>query len=127
MPETIKEKVESLRLDFQSVQQVVVTGVDGDRWVTTVKEAAQACRSALDQKDWKEQFEAFLSRIHEWSKSHSERVSAAFVGISSEGLTGVIITRGLEYQQDFDDEVTELDIELAKRFPSCRADILQSP
>ena len=129
MASNIKEKTpaEPIRLDFQSVQQVVVTSHDGDRWVTTVKEAAQACRSALDQKEWQEQFEGFLGHIHEWAKSHSDIVASAFVGISSEGLTGVIITKGPNYRQDFDDEITELDIELAKRFPSCRADVLQSP
>jgi hypothetical protein len=124
----IKENTEPIRLDFQSVQQVVITDQDGeDRWVTTVKEAAQACRSALDQKEWREQFEAFLGHINEWAKKKADVVSAAFVGISSEGLTGVIITKGKEYRQDLDDAVTDLDIELAEKFPDCRADILQSP
>ena len=38
-PEEAKQ-AEPIRLDFQSVQQVVVTDKDGDRWVTTVREAA---------------------------------------------------------------------------------------
>ena len=116
-----------IRLDFQSVQQVVVTGNDGDRWVTTVKEAAQACRTALDFQAWKGEFEGFLARIHEWAKQHADVVSSAFVGISSEGLTGVIVTKGPDYRMELDDAITDLDIEVAKRFPSCRADILQSP
>jgi hypothetical protein len=129
MAESIKENkhLKAMRLDFQSVQQVVVTNKDGDRWVTTVREAAQACRSALDQKEWREEFEAFLSHIHEWAKQHADIVSSAFVGVSSEGLTGVIITKGPEYRADFDDAVTDLDIGLAKRFQNCRADMLQSP
>jgi hypothetical protein len=122
-----KQLAEPLRLDFHSVQQVVVTYADGDRWVTTAKEAALACRSSLDHETWKKQFESFLGHIHEWAKAHGDIVHAAFVGISSEGLTGVIITKGTEYRLDFDDEVTSLDIDLANRFPECRADILQSP
>lgn len=118
---------EPIRLDFQSVQQVVVEDNDGDRWVMTVKEAAQACRSALDEQEWKKEFGAFLAHIHEWSKKHSDIVTAAFVGVSSEGLTGVIVTKGAEYRLDFDDAVTQLDIELADKFPNCRADVLQSP
>jgi hypothetical protein len=119
--------VKAIQLDFQSRQQVVITGTEGDRWVTTVKEAAQACRSALDQKSWEEEFRSFLTRINEWARIHADIVSAAFVGVSCEGLTGVIITKGSDYRIDFDDDVTKLDIELAKRFPNCRADILQSP
>ena len=122
-----KREVKAIQLDFQSRQQVVITGTEGDRWVTTVKEAAQACRSALDQRSWEEQFRSFLTRINEWAKEHSNIVSAAFVGVSCEGLTGVIITKGSEYRVDFDDDVSQLDIELAKRFPNCRADVLQSP
>jgi hypothetical protein len=123
-----ESKQEAIQLNFQSVQQVVVTDKDGkDRWVTTVKEAAQACRSALAEQEWKQQFEAFLGRIHQWAGEHGDMVSAAFVGVSSEGLTGVIITKGPEYRHEFDDEVTDLDIELAQKFPNCRADILQSP
>lgn len=122
-----KTKVEPLRLDFQSVQQVVVTGNEGDRWVTTVRDAAHACRSALDQQQWKEEFERFLAHIHQWAKNHGDIVSAAYVGVGSEGLTGVIVTKGLDYHFDFDDCVTKLDIELARRFSNCRADVLQSP
>jgi hypothetical protein len=127
MAPTSKKNVVPIPLDFQSVRQVVVAAKDGDRWVTAVQRAAQACRSALDQKEWTAQFEAFLACIHQWAEEHSDTVAAAFLGISSEGLTGVIVTKGLEYRLDFDDAVTELDIELAKEFPNCRADILQSP
>ena len=98
-----KTPTEPIRLDFQSVQQVVVTGNDGDRWCTTVREAAQACRSALDVKEWSEQFSAFLARIHEWAQQHAKVVDSAFVGISSEGLTGVIVTKGEKYRQELDD------------------------
>src|SRR4051812_28591042 len=104
MPDHVKEgqQNEPIRLDFQSVQKVVVTDHNsGDRWVTTVREAASACRSALDHKEWKEQFEAFLAHIHHWAKEHADIVAAAFVGISSEGLTGVLITKGAEYRLDF--------------------------
>ncbi len=117
---------EPIRLDFQSVQRVLVTDDNGDRWLTTVKEAAQACRSPLDDQEWRDQFQSFLGYIHEWAKKH-DIVSAAYVGVGSEGLTGVIVTKGTEHRLDFDDEVTSLDIELARRFPDCRADILQSP
>jgi len=123
-----KTEPEAIRIDFQSVQKVVVTDTaSGDRWDTTVREAAYACRAALEAQDWKKQFEEFLGYIHEWAKKHADVVSAAYVGISSEGLTGVIVTKGPEYRLDFDDEVSNLDIKLANLFHDCRADILQSP
>jgi len=118
---------EPIRIDFHSVKQVVVTETDGDRFVTTSQEAALACRSALDLGAWKKEFDAFLAHINQWSKDRSSIVVRAYVGVSSEGLTVVIITKGELYRIDFDDEVTRLDIELANKFPACRADVLQSP
>ena len=116
-----------IRIDFHSVQQVVVTAGDGDRFVTTSREAALACRSALDEEAWKKEFEQFLLHIHEWAKRHSEIILQAYVGVSSEGLTVVLLTKGQDYRLEFDDEATSLDIELANSYPNCRADVLQSP
>src|SRR5438128_692155 len=99
-----------IRLDFESVQRVVVTSQEGDRFLTTSQEEAQACRMYVYDKEWKEQFDGFLAHIHHWAKGHSDIVLTAYVGISSEGLTGVVITKGSEYRLDFDDEVTRLDI-----------------
>ena len=68
-----------------------------------------------------------MLHIHEWAKRYAELILQAYVGVSSEGLTVVLLTKGQEYRLEFDDEVTSLDIELANRFPNCRADVLQSP
>lgn len=127
-PTRERQQEEPIRLDFQSVQKIVFTDHDsGERWVATVREAASACRTAQSQKEFQDEFEDFLAHIHQWSKRHADIVAAAFVGVSSEGLTGVILTSGPQYRLDFDDEITALDIELASKFPHCRADILQSP
>src|SRR5260221_10709600 len=98
---TTTKQAEPIQLDFQSVKQVVVTDKDGDRWCTTVREAAAACRSALTEKAWEEEFQGLLAFIHEWSKSKSDIVEATYLGISSEGLTGVVVTKGKDYRFDF--------------------------
>jgi hypothetical protein len=115
-----------LRLSFRDSRQVVVTPENEDRFVLTSKDAAQACRTGLDLESWKSQFKAFLGHINQWCEEQGERVARCYVGPSSEGLTVVVVTRGPEYQFDFDDVITQLDIELAREFPDCRADVLQS-
>ena len=116
-----RKAAQPIRLDFKSVQQVVVTGPDGGRFVVTAKEAALACRSDLDEKAWQHEFEGFLALLNGWCASRHDRVKSAYVGISSEGLTVVIVTKGSDYLFDFDDEVTNLDIQLAKIHPQVRA------
>jgi hypothetical protein len=116
-----------IRIDFRSVQEVVVTAEGAERFVITSREAARACHSALGDKDWEQEFKAFLTHIYEWAKTHAEIVTGAYVGIGSEGLSVVVITRGEEYRIDFEDALTDLDIELARLYSNCRADVLQSP
>jgi len=120
-------KPEPIRLDFRSVDVVVVTGADEDRFVTTSRDAAIVCRQAQDSKEWRQEFESFLGHIHKWAEDHSDVVVRCYVGVSSEGLTVVVVVKGEEPRHDFDDVITDLDIELAREYPNCRADVLQSP
>ncbi len=118
---------EPIRLDFRSVEQVVVVPEDEDRFVTSSREAAEACRQVQNQEAWKRDFEAFLVAVHEWCKAHVEVVSHAYLGVGDEGLKVFVVTVGNEYQPEFDDELTSLDLDLAKRFARCPADVLQLP
>jgi len=116
-----------IRIDFRSVQHVVVTPEDQDRFVTTSREAAMACRRAEDEKAWDEQFHRFLAHVHEWSGKHSDLVSGSYVGVSDEGLRVFLTTRGDGYRFDFDDEVSDLDLELDRLFPNCPCTVMHLP
>ncbi len=123
--QAIKER--PIHLRFQDVRRVLVTPEDENRFVTTVQRAAFACQTLLKVDEWRKEFESLLSYLNQWAEKHKDTVAQAYVGVSSEGLTAVVITKGQEYQLTFDDEVTRLDIELANQFPNCQLDVLQSP
>lgn len=121
------ERIKPIRLTFQSVQQVVVEDRDEDRFVTTAREAARACRYFEDLKDWREIFERFLAYLHNRCDTFSTQIVACYVSIGDEGLRIFITTPGEDYVSELDDAITDLDIDVSKNFPLCPADCIQIP
>ena len=117
-----------IRLNFEDLDtQIVVTPADNDRFVTTSSEAAQACKMAQDILRWNQEFQAFLRHIHYWCDKHKEKVARAYLSFSSDGLKLFLPTHGSDYRFDFDDEVSDLDLEIAKEFPTCPTEVMQLP
>jgi hypothetical protein len=116
-----------IELSFQSVKQVLVVADDGDRFFTTAREAARACKQADNDREFNEQFNSFLRRLHEWSLAHEKDVSALYVTVADSGLNVVACLESDEYKFDFEDSIVDLDIELAEKFPLCPAEVMQVP
>jgi hypothetical protein len=121
-----EDKTRPILLTYRSVEQVVVEPEDQDRFVTTVQDAARACKSAQAGSEWQTQFEQFLSRIHEWCKGFAV-VESSFVDVGDGGLRVSICTTNEDFDFDFEDEITELDIALAREFPNCLSEVTQIP
>jgi hypothetical protein len=121
------ENPKPIHLTYRSVEQVVVEPDDQDRFVTTVRDAARACKSAQADAEWRDQFEAFLAFIHEWCVERTEFVDASFVGVGDGELRVAICTSKNDFDFDFEEEVTELDILLAQKFPQCISEVTQFP
>jgi hypothetical protein len=100
---------------------------DEDRFVTTAAKAARACKSAAEEKQWNEQFTAFLASIHRWCAVHADRVRAGYVTVGDSSLNVLIGLKEAHYDFDFEDTLVALDMELAERFPQCIAEVLQVP
>lgn len=116
-----------LRLHFKSEQRVLVVTEDEDRFMTTSREAAIACRRAQDEQEWRDEFQAFLGHIHEWCKEHADVIDRAYVGFGDEGLKVFLVTKGKDYCSDLDNAAADLDIDLGHRFPGCPAYVMHLP
>lgn len=122
-----KTAAKPIHLTFRSVEQVVVEPDDNDRFVTTAAEAARACQQAQATKEFQDEFKAFLSHIHGWCTAHGKEVESGYVDIGDGGLRVNICMKSDDFDFDFDDLITELDIELAQQFPKCIAEVTQIP
>lgn len=116
-----------IRLDFRSEEQVLVIPDDQDRFVTTVRDAALACKHYDQFGEWKEQYNDFLTFLHEWCIKHHDKVRAGYVTIGDASLNVLVFLHSAEYDFDFENEIVELDVKLADQFPLCSAEVLQVP
>lgn len=116
-----------IRLHFSDETRVVVTPEDEDRFVTTATEAARACQQAQNAVAWQREFDRFLTHVFEWCSARRETIAKSYLAFSPEGLELFLLTRGSDYRFDVDDIISELDIELAQKFPRCPTEITQLP
>jgi hypothetical protein len=116
-----------IHLTFKSVEQVVVEPDDNDRFVTTSAEAARACQQAQATKEFQDEFKKFLSYIHGWCIEQAKAIESGYVDIGDGGLRVNICMKSDDFDFEFDDKITELDIKLAQEFPSCIAEVTQIP
>ena len=119
--------VGTIRLSFESKEQVVVIPENEDRFITTASAAAAACQQAQDSRAFDEQFSTMLGFVHEWCVKRPEKVRACYVTVGDHGLNVIVCTHTGDYDFDFDDDVAELDLSLFQNFPLCKTDVLQLP
>lgn len=116
-----------IRLSFQSKEQVIVTADDGDRFYTTSQAAARACKAADSNQAWIDEFREMLKFVHDECARMAPLVNACYVSVCDEGLRVFLTVAGQNYNRDLVDKITEMDIEIAKRFPNCPTDCVQIP
>lgn len=122
-----KTASEPIRLNFRSETRVVVEPEDNDRFVMTVKEAAQACKKAVDDKNFQDDFRQFLIHLEQWGESQAAKISAIYVNIGDGVLNVLVCTPSQAYDVDLDDTISDLDLELVDRFPWVVAEVMQVP
>ncbi len=75
---------------------------------------------------WVHEFRFFLEYIKKWCVAH-DKVSGFDIGIGYDEFTIIIVTKSEDGDLDLEDQITDLDIELAKKFHNCPAMLYQSP
>lgn len=130
---TAAEKFEASRgrpilLSFKSVESVVVVADDEDRFVMTAQAAARACKTADDDnKKWTEEFREFLKYLHDRCEELAADISACYLGVSDEGLRVFMTAKGGQYNRNIADKITDIDLDLASKFPKFPLDCIQIP
>jgi hypothetical protein len=116
-----------IRLSFRSEKRVMVEPEDEDRFFVTMREAAQACKQAQDDKQWQEKFNEFLVYLESWGEANANRLSSVLVSVGDGALNILICTPSDTYDEELDDPITALDLDLVKRFPWLVAEVMQVP
>ncbi len=94
---------------------VRVERLEGDRFFLTTQQAIDALSMASKAVRFQTQFGDLLGLLYEWVDQRKERISAAYISISREGITLLIVQRDVEADFALGDEMVELDIEVVNR------------
>lgn len=127
MTEDVTTPQRPIHLNFHSVEQIVVVPDNEDRFCVTMREAAQACKRAEDEKEWQQDFNRFLVFLHQWGTDHATLADSLLVKVSDGTLNVLVCTVGEWYDTDLDDTISGLDLTLVKEFPWLVADVMQVP
>jgi hypothetical protein len=108
---------------------VVVTTKEGDRFILTLDEAIRACKSAEKATDYMRQFQGVLDRVTSWLTSHADGIELAYLTLGADGLDFTVVLRSMTFERDIEEDLTELDIEIAqhKEFDLIRLNVLSLP
>jgi hypothetical protein len=92
---------------------VQVIRLDGDRFVTTAQEAINFLSLAGRAVEFQRQLKELLDRLYDWVEERKERIGSAYIAFGRDGLTLVIVQRAVAFDFTFEDQLTDLDLEVA--------------
>jgi hypothetical protein len=97
----------------QADGQVLVQTSDEDRFMVTVDAAIRACRLYDKMTEFRSQFKRLIDKLREWVEARKDQIREALVTPYERGLLFLVVRRASEYDRDFEDELTELDLAVA--------------
>jgi|GEM_PF-1748797 len=92
---------------------VQVIRLDGDRFVTTAQQAINFLSLAGRAVAFQEQLKELLDRIYQWVEDRKHKIAAAYIVFGGDGITLVVVQRAVSFDFASEEELTNLDIEVA--------------
>ena len=92
---------------------VTVTPSNQDRFNIKVDRAIEACVGAVQQDAFRNQWTLLLHRLASWLLERPHAFSTAFVTTRDGCLLFLVVTKHTAYDGEFEDALSDLDLELA--------------
>jgi len=109
-------KSEPIRLNFREAdRKVLVEPENEDRFITTVGQAAVACQVAdREARFYFQVRNTLLQKLWDWLRAHRNQVESAFLAVREGGLLFLVVRDAAAYDAVFEDELTDLDLQIAR-------------
>lgn len=105
---------EVIRLLFREAdRKVFVEPEDQDRYMQTVAQVLNALHDAQDKNKAIEQFGVLKDRLGSWVQERKDKIEQAFLTFRDSDLLFLIIRREVGYDTEFEDELSDLELEIA--------------
>jgi hypothetical protein len=107
-------KTEPIRLKWSEKDgTVVIESSNKDLFCMKVKEVIQACNIQQESKEFESQFNNLKNILGNWIHQRKDKIAKAFVTIRDTRFLLLVITNNVEYDSKFEDELTDLDWDIA--------------
>ncbi len=111
------KQLQPIILDYkQANRKVTVVPSDEDRFVMSMQDAATACQivERMDIINFTRQFKELLNYLGRWIKAHQNKILHSFLTTRDAGLLFIVIRKESKYDDNFESELTELDLKIAQ-------------
>lgn len=111
------------------VTGVVVETNEEDRFVLSLQDAIQACRSIEKANEYLSQLSGVFRRLTTWLNERPEKIDRAYLSLSGDGLDFTIVQRSNRFDPEIDEPLVDLDISIAKseEFNLITLDVMSLP
>lgn len=94
-------------------EDVQVVRLEGDRFIVTAQQAIDCLSLASQAARFQSQFNELLQKLYVWVDERRTRVSAAYISISREGITLLVVQRDVAADFELEEQLVDLDLEVA--------------
>jgi hypothetical protein len=118
-PDATGARTEPIRLSVSEGRDrkvlVEPAAEDKGRFILSVEKAIRACQVADTQLRFAEDFRnELLPRLAVWVRERRGRVASAYLTVREDGLLFVVVQASRHYDGQLEDELTALDVEIAR-------------
>ncbi|KAA5545113.1 hypothetical protein FYK55_05365 [Roseiconus nitratireducens] len=92
--------------------QVTLEPESQDRFTLRFRDVINACQMQLQAEEYELQFSILVKRLGSWLSGQTG-VAKAYVTLRDSQLLFLVVTKSTKYDSDFEDALSDLDIELA--------------
>ena len=93
--------------------RVLVYGEGNERFLLTVQEAIKACGAYSTIAQFQTQMQELTELLSKWTTDRKSLIRDAYLSVKGGGLFFLVVMSGKEFDPEFEDELTALDIEIA--------------
>jgi hypothetical protein len=110
------ESVQSVELDWYAVGDGDVVGVtprNQARFEVQMDRAIEILQLAKESERFSKQFRLLLQKLAAWIQPRINQIATAFLTLQDSSLAFVVVRREAAYDEAFQDDLADLDIEIA--------------
>ena len=94
-------------------KHVVVTPKDQDRFAVKVETAIEVLKANSQREQFKSKLNLLINQLSIWIKMHNHQIQRAYLTLRDDSLSFVVEKTVPQYDADFEDQLSALDLEIA--------------